>query len=323
MGLRLTTILRRLVREVHPNVTAEPGLNSPISDPRSVTFSQAQGVERLPGRLAPGELSRHVRIRLWSTFFTTIVEHRRYDPKRGYSIINEGPWYSVLLDLHVRFFGRPADEYSLPAGETERIYKPLILNEPYNRVFDLLQFAIRHPECPSEFVHGIRATFEECQMAYVVDVNGPPTIFPASTRHEGDAILQAREDLRESKQSAANCHLQRAGELLNNGHWSESVHESSSALESVARHLIGDGKATLSDALKHLKHSDEWGIHPAIRVALEKLYAYASDAQGVRHAATDTDRPVRQAEAQLLMVSCAAACSYLLTVARLAQDERP
>ena len=322
--MRLMTIVRHLAREVHskPSVPAEAGLSPLMSDPRTVTFSQAQGVEPLPGRLAPGELPRHVRIRFWSTFFTTIVAHRRYDPKRGYSIIDEGPWYSVLIDLHVRFFGRPADEYSLPAGETERIYKPLILNEPYNKVFDLLQFAMRHPECPSKFVHGIRTTFEECQMAYVVDVNCPPTIFPASTRHEGDAILRAREDLRRSKQSAANLHLQRAGELLNDGHWSESVHESVSALESVARNLIGDGKATLSDALKNLKHDDERGIHPAILVGFEKLYAYASDAQGVRHAATDADRPVRQAEAQLLMVSCAAACSYLLNVARVAQDGR-
>ena len=261
-----------------------------------------------------------MRVRVWSVFFTTTIGHHRYDPKRGYSVVDSGPWYLVLLDLHVRFFGLSADEYRLPTGEIERKYKRLILNDPYNRVFDLLQWAMRHPECPSEFVHGIRTTFEECQMAYVVDLNGPPTIFPASTTQEGDTILHARENLRKCSQSAANDHLQRAGELLNSGHWSESVHESSSALESVARNLTGKANATLSDLLKQLRRDRGWDVHPAILGALEKLYAYASDAQGVRHAATDGGPHVRQAEAQLMLATYAAACSYLLGMARLAQD---
>ena len=152
-------------------------------------------------------------------------------------------------------------------------------------------------------------------MAYVVDTNGPPTIFPAATPEEGEAISTAREELRVAGLPAANRHLQRAAELMNDSEWRESAHESISAVESVGLSLGVEGK-TLSEVLKRMKNDSAWPIHPACLTAIEKLYAYASDEQGVRHAAKDDQEHVGRAEAQFMLGSCAASCSYLLSKQR-------
>ena len=210
------------------------------------------------------------------------------------------------------FFNEPTDDFdSRPASIRVR-YKAFILgNTKYNKVFDLIQFTMRHPDCPADFTNGIKSVFEECSMAYVVDTNGPPTIFPAATPEEGEAIRIAREDLRTAALPAPSGHLQRAAELMNDGEWRESAHESISAVESVGRSLGVSGN-TLAAVLRSLRNDPAWRIHPAFLAALDKLYAYASDEQGVRHAAVDDQEHVGREEAQFLMGVCAASCSYLL-----------
>ena len=222
------------------------------------------------------------------------------------------PWKAVLWDLHVRLFNKPTDEFSSSSRSIDDQYKRLVLGKTtYNKVFDLIQFIMRHPDCPPGFTNGIKAVFEECSIAYVVDANGPPTIFPAATPEEGEAIRIAREDLRTATLPAPSGHLQRAAELMNDGEWRESAHESISAVESVGVSL-GVGGKTLAAVLRSMKHDSAWPIHPALLAALEKLYGYASDEQGLRHAAVDDQEPVGREEAQFMMGVCAASCSYLL-----------
>lgn len=222
------------------------------------------------------------------------------------------PWKDILRDLNVRLFGQTTDEFSDAFSDVCEHYKYVILeNTSYNKIFDIILFIMRHPHCPPDFTRAINAVFEECLMAYVVDTNGPPTIFPAATPEEGTAIRAAREDLRTVGMSAADSHLQRAAELMNDSNWRESTHESISAFESVGISL-GVGGNTLGAVLKRMRNDSAWPIHQVLLAALEKLYAYASDEQGVRHAAEDDREHVGREEAQFMLSACAASCSYLL-----------
>ena len=286
-------------------------MNRPKTDPRHLTFSQAQGLEPLPRPLALGELPQMARNRLWDVFYRATEEHSDTSPGSPYLVVY-GPWKEVLRDLYVKFFNEPTDGFSRFLDNIRDQYKDFMLGKTqYNKVFDLIQFIMRHPGCPPDFTSGIMAAFEECSMAYVVDTNDPPTIFPAATPEEGEAILKAREDLRTAALHAANGHLQRAAELMNGGKWRESAHESISAVESVGLSL-GVRGSTLAAVLKRLRSNPAWRIHPAFLAALDKLYAYTSDEQGVRHAAVDDQEHVGREEAQFMMGVCAASCSYLL-----------
>lgn len=275
-------------------------------DQRKLTFSQRQGLEPLPGPLALEELSFEVRNRLWALFFGTTDRNTRLG-------LVEGPWNHVLYDCHIELLGCPVDEYSSDVDDVRSTYKDVFLSPrvTYNKVFDLLEFLMRHYRCPPDFIANVMKIFSECRLAYIIDMNGPAMIIPAVTPQEGEAIQQCLADLAESGMDGALKHLRNAGQHVNNGQWGASVRESIHAVESVAKIVIEDERATLSDGLKKLK-GRHWGVHPAFAKALSALYGWTSDEAGVRHAATAKMENVDKAEAVFMLGACASFCTYLL-----------
>lgn len=86
------------------------------------------------------------------------------------------------------------------------------------------------------------------------------------------------------------------------------VKEAVSAVEGVARIVLGDHSITLSDALKRLRKEKD--VHATLISMLEKLYAYRGDAEGVGHALTG-DKEVRNEEAEFVLGVSASAIVYL------------
>ena len=295
-----------------------------LPDPREVTFSQAQGLEELPGRPAPGELPTEVRILLWEAFDAMTTRASISDPATGsYSTICVvGDWEHLVLLLARRHLHVPSDDlrYEDPLfglrgtdGRAVReAFRPFFLDgTPYNRILDLVHDAMRHDRCPPEFVADIKRAFEECDVAYFVDTSAQPTILPAATTEEREAIELAQQGLSDAGHSAANAHLRRAGELLRGGEWQESVHQSISAVETVARSLES-AESRLGKILVKLQSRAGLDIHPALGSAFAKLFSWASDEPGVRHGGSGRSGRVGRAEAAFMVSSCAAFCTYLL-----------
>ena len=87
-----------------------------------------------------------------------------------------------------------------------------------------------------------------------------------------------------------------------------AITEAVAAVESAARVVTGEEKATLSDALKVLKAAGQ--VHPALEQAWLKLYGYTSDEHGLRHAMTKEPN-IDFATAKYMVVSCAAFVNLL------------
>jgi hypothetical protein len=85
------------------------------------------------------------------------------------------------------------------------------------------------------------------------------------------------------------------------------IKEAVSAVESVARVVTGNPKATLGDALKRI--NDKMTIHPALRDAMNKLYGYTSDEGGIRHAMLEESN-IDEAEAKFMIVACSAFVNF-------------
>ena len=290
-------------------------------DPRKLTFSQARGLEELPGTLALGELSTELRILLWEAF-DAAIEAGSYG-----SMLMDRDWEDVVVALARRYLHVPSEDLSYEqrfwgrftaVGPVREAFRPFFLGgTPYNRILDLVQDAMRHDQCPPEFIVAVREAFEECSATYFVDTNGPPTIFAAATIQEQEAIRRARQGLSDAGHVAANDHLMRAGELFRDGEWRESVHQSISAVESVAK-SVEPGETRLSRILAKLQSEASLDIHPAFGSALEKLYGWASNEPGVRHGSAARVDRVGRAEAAFMMSACAAFCTYLLEKRRAA-----
>lgn len=278
-------------------------------DPRTLNFSQAQGYEPLPQPLVLGELNLDARVRLWSLLYQHAVVS-------GLVMLS---WQEILATLHVEFFALPIDTYYVAPEYLTRMYKPFIMERdqqngwktPFNHIFDLFQNIMRRLEYPENFIQSVNTVFKECRLAYVVNQEYPVTILPAATDQEGQALLSTMNHLRGIGLSAASEYLRKAGDLINQGMWADSIRESINAVESVARQIAPGTRTpvTLGRALNSLEK--ERIIPSELKVALDKLYQY-SNQPGIRHAVLDNKRAqTGQDEAVFMLGACASVASYL------------
>ncbi|MBQ0799416.1 MAG: hypothetical protein KBT63_09020 [Porticoccaceae bacterium] len=107
-------------------------------------------------------------------------------------------------------------------------------------------------------------------------------------------------------------HLKTALNLMNdrsNPDYRNSIKESISAVESLAKVLSGDSKATLGQALKVLEENGN--LHQALKSAFSSLYGYTNDEGGIRHALL-AESTLEKADARFMLVSCSAFTNYLI-----------
>ena len=280
-----------------------PGIDSGM-----LTFSQAQGYEDLPGPLKLEELPEAARTRVWNAFYVSITANTKADFV-GRTLVGD-VWAVILNAKHAFHDKRPLDKWNRRLNYNQRQLRSSIETLPFNEVFDMIQFVIRHPECPQRFVDGMKEVFAQERLAYAIDDGPPPTIIPAVTSEEGNTIVGAMATLREAGLDGSEKHLRNAAYCINRQDWAGSVRESIHAVESVARQLDPKASQTLAPALKSLERSGT--LHPALKEAFTKLYGYSSNEQGIRHALLDQDRAnVGMDEAVFMLGACASFSSYL------------
>ena len=107
----------------------------------------------------------------------------------------------------------------------------------------------------------------------------------------------------------SSAHISKAIELFNKRptpDYSNSIKESISAVESIAKEICGDDSAVLSDAVKKME------LHPALSQGIVKIYAWTSDEGGIRHSLKEgEDSTHGEPEARYLLVLCSALVSFL------------
>ena len=217
-----------------------------------------------------------------------------------------GPWKEISQAVHVGFDNLPLDEWHLDFEDFCRSFRRRIELQPFYKVFDLIEFILRHPECPIDFAKNMLKVFAWSHLAYTLDVEPPPTVIPAVTPEEGAAVVESLALLRKAGLYGSATHLRSASAYINEGKWADSVRESIHAVESVARKLDPDAAQTLGPALKSQP------LHPALKKGFASLYGYTADEQGVRHALLDqTDAHVGRDEAVFMLGACASFASYL------------
>ena len=99
--------------------------------------------------------------------------------------------------------------------------------------------------------------------------------------------------------------------------YANTERESIMALESLSNVLVGK-KLDLNKAIDEMEKRGK-KLHSALKDAIKKLYAYASDEDGVRHGGIDVSN-VNEEEARLIMVVSSAVVNFM--VARLCDDNQ-
>ena len=117
--------------------------------------------------------------------------------------------------------------------------------------------------------------------------------------------------LTDSQFVGVDAHLQQALALYaqrDDPDYRNSIKESISAVESMAKIISGNPKAELSDALKEMEKKKL--LHAALKEGFIKLYGYTSDADGIRHSMMDKPN-LDAADARYFLLSCTSFINYL------------
>lgn len=138
-------------------------------------------------------------------------------------------------------------------------------------------------------------------------------IAPITNEHEIDDIENAiNQSEYYTALKGANIHLKSALDKLsdrNNPDYRNSIKESISAIESIAKVISGNEKDTLGGALDKIK--DKIKIHPSLERGFKQLYGYTSDSDGIRHALMDNHNCDFE-DAKYMLVSSSAFINYLI-----------
>ena len=272
------------------------------------TFSEVHGYE-LPEPLKLENVPETARVQIWNVIYRHVGLG---DQELMLSVVGiTSPWKEIFQTVHDRTLGRPLDDLQLSSPSTfAGQYRQIIRTLPFNKLFDVLQGIMRHPDCPREFVEDTSDCFRRNRLAYSVSVAPIPTIFPAVTPEQAAATKRSLEDLHAAGLTPASNQLQKASECINEKDFAGCVRESIHAVESVARRLDPNASKSLGPALKSL--SKRAALHPALESAFLKLYGYSSDEEGVRHSLVLKEAPLVGLEEAVFMFSaCASFCSYL------------
>ena len=265
---------------------------------QGLSFLQAEGLASLPVQLSGHDVTRRTRIELvWLL-----------------AKIDGGYDSQTLLPIWTDVFGLYHDEIPPNAQKRQAVLKSYIDDADGNQVLNLIQFLAR-----SQLVGeaGYKFLIQLCEqellpyrlIGHYDSHTGPPTLFPISSPEQAEAFQRDYSVLTASGNLGARTHLSAASAALSKGDFAGSLRESIHAVESTAKAVTGDPNADLNVALRKLESSKP--LHPALRQALGKLYAWTSDEKGVRHALIDANANVTEAQALFMLSACAAFAAWL------------
>ena len=239
-----------------------------------------------------------------------------FDSEKNIGSILESYEFEVQLKLHDEI-----NEYG--PEQTSSFIKRVLTQGDYHEVLTLVEFTLRH-ECCSE-------TCVRSWSRPLVKLPSPTlwttkTDFPLLCRDR--AAKPVKRHSKPSRRSAKQAwkvqqpHLRQAAACINERRFADSVKDSIHAVESVACIIDNKASKTLTPALDSLEKARLLN-HPTLKQGFAKLYGYASDEQGIRHALLEKGTSdVDVDEAIFMFGACASFAAYLVNKHRQMKQQQ-
>ncbi len=270
-------------------------------------FSERQGIVKPTDVIQKEEMSIHLRSSIWNILDREIwqsegfVSNRQGGMGGGISTFAESLW-----ELH---FKEPTDQIRIfNDSEILKKIRYRFFDFFWHEVYDFLEFVLTFEPWRKDVTEQVNSVLGRELAAYRL-VHGHVTEII------DEVEIQALEEaLADDDFPGVRDHLTTALEHLSRREdpdYRNSIKESISAVEAMARYITGDEQAVLGDALKELEKNQK--LHAALKKGFSNLYGYASDEDGVRHAMMD-DPNLTQADAKYMLVTCTAFVNYLKTL---------
>ena len=266
-------------------------------------FSERKGFVKVKTLVQREDIDPPLRNGLWNVLYSKLFTNMNF-------IYPNSPYQPAAIEKYVEslwlsHFKVPLDQAPQGVDNQVATIRDFFFKANWFQIYDLIEFTVSWCNNPPDIVAALNRVLEAELSAYRI-VKG--TVVEIVSETELQAVDEA---LSQKEFDGAAKHLQRAVELLfdrTNPDVRNSIKESISAVESAARIITKNPKATLGDALKCIEQHTP--VHPALKEAFSKLYGYTSDTGGIRHAMIG-DPKVTKADAQFFLISCSAFINYL------------
>jgi hypothetical protein len=280
-------------------------------DKDTPSFSQRMGIEPTQLPIQSGSMNNALRTGLWNAcgiywdqmpgneFLSAYAkEHRE---RRLLDLVR------LLWSEHLK---RPLDQMDDYWSASYREIRQEFFRMDWNKVYDFIEFLAANyadKSVSERFMQECNAVLKREASAYRF-VSGK--IAPIVSDVE---IVEIEKAMAQVPLRSVHDHLESALRLLSDKQspdYRNSMKESISAVEALCKVMAQEPKASLPDALDELVNKQKAPIHLALRAAFEKLYGYASSADGIRHALTDQAN-LDVEDAMFTLVACSAFINYL------------
>ncbi|QQS05568.1 MAG: hypothetical protein IPK50_01435 [Fibrobacterota bacterium] len=281
-------------------------------------FAERYGHRPRPAIFQIDGISDELRITLWNAFYLFTNSFDEHD--------------SILLRLikwHRLLIRKPVDDIPYQSHYINAELKKYFLTAAWFDIFDYLEKFF--PDFPSwidnrSYTRGsIFADFRKfkAQINVILKEHASGyTLFedqfvPIITEGEIQSIGDVLDETQKHGLEGANTHFRSAISFLSakpHPDYRNSIKESISAVESVAKILSGTPDGGLSKSLGIL--SKKVPIHGGLVGGMNAIYGYTSDADGIRHPILDDGALIDLADAKYMLVSCSAFVSFLVQKGR-------
>lgn len=270
----------------------------------SKTFSQRRGLKAVPTILQVESMNQELRNSLWNVLSANFFSE--------YSTSSRASYYGVYVDNFVKYIWTDYFKYPLEKLSILTIMNSMLVeylldyfqNREWYEVYDFLEIAINYFKSP-QLAKEINLILER-ELAGYRFVGG---VFTEITNEQEIEMLECAVE--DNDFPAVASHLKRALSLMSNREnpdYRNSIKESISAVESLAKAITNKPKATLAEALKILELSKK--LHPALKSSFLSLYGYTSDEEGIRHAMLNEPN-ITAHDAKFFLLSCTSFINYL------------
>ncbi len=271
-------------------------------------FSERKGYREVSQILQKEFVNEDLRIAVWNIFYS-LKFNKTYFANNGWVV--DAPQNNYSADSIGKFSQRfwmfyemPLDKRPSSCNEVIREFRRHLLDLNWYDFYDFIEFSLNYFDDTS-IIMSVNNALEKYLSAYRFINN---VIVEITDTQE---IEMLEEVLTDEDFPNVNIHLKRALELLSDRKtpdYRNSIKESISAVESIAKEIVKKPDAELGKALAELEKSGK--IHRALKSSYLNLYGYTSGADGIRHALMEEPNLTAD-DAKFFLLTCTSFINYL------------
>ena len=266
-----------------------------------LSFSERMGIKAPRNIIQTDSVDDDLRKALWNAIFQVYFVPFLSHPYFHYEIRD---WNRMFILLWRDFLKQNVDEIPYDTDNGVNYIKKYYFDLSWYRVYEFIEFLLQNGEgdgfeiIVNHILEGNMSGFRSVSRIIV----------PITSEQEIEAIESALQI-----HDFVNHHISDSLKFLSDKtepNYRNSIKESISAVEAIAKLISGDPNDVLPSALREIEKSGKIQIHGALRDGFIKLYAWTSDDGGIRHSLMDEPN-IKQGDAIYMLVTCSAFVNYL------------